>query len=128
MAKTKRWTDKEDEYLIASIRSGKSLYEIGKDMKRSEKSLQARCLRLKIDVVEQKKKTKVSSFDLADIKCPFFDRLYRGKSVKCEGVSEGGYIVLGFESETGWAEHVRYFCNVEYTRCPIYKTLEEKYR
>ncbi|MBR5826830.1 MAG: hypothetical protein IKY78_07070 [Clostridia bacterium] len=122
------WTDKEDEYLITSIISGKSLNEICRNMKRSKKSVQGRCARLKIKVVKEKKKAAEGTLYIENVKCPFFAEFYCNMIVKCEGISDKSSILLKFEDERSLKNHVKGYCNSEYLKCPIYKTLEEKYR
>lgn len=76
----------------------------------------------------KKQKEKVSSFDLADVRCPYFDRFYRGKSIKCEGISkEGSYLICGFGDEGEWKKQVNTYCNSQWEMCPVAKMLTGKY-
>ena len=76
----------------------------------------------------KKQKAKASNFDLADVRCPYFDRFYRGKSIKCEGVGkEGSYLICGFSAENEWVEHVNLYCNCSWEGCPIARMLTDKY-
>ena len=122
-----KWSKTEDETLIRSIRSGKTAYEIAVILGRSKKAVQERCRRLGIDVVCDKKKQKIDSFSSVDIRCPFFDKLYRGKRVYCEGLGKSGFIALNFTDEKEWARHVNRFCTRDYKSCPIARIVLEKY-
>lgn len=96
-------------------------------LKRTEKSVEYRINHLKLKIIDTGK-TQARLFDLADVRCPFFDRFYRGKSIKCEGLGRtGGYLINGFGSEKEWVEHVNLFCNKDWEECPIARMLNEKY-
>lgn len=127
MRKVKAWSEDEDKILIDSIRSGFTAKQIAQKIGRSEKAVGYRCSRLHIDVAETKNKTQPKAFDLADVKCPFIDMLFRGKSIKCEGLGESGYIILGYKNETEWMNHVNRYCNREYKKCPVAQALYKKY-
>lgn len=76
----------------------------------------------------KKEKENAKSFDLADVRCPYFDRFYRGKSIKCEGLSEeSSYIICGFGSDNEWKDHVKRYCNACFERCPVAEMLTKKY-
>ncbi len=127
MTQNRKWTDKENELLISGIRSGKTAAQISKSLGRSEKSVRKHCENLKIDVVKLKEKKNTVSLLEVDVKCPFFQKLYRGKSVKCEGLTPSGYISLGFGEEFSWKNHVIKYCNKDYTKCPFYEILNGLY-
>jgi hypothetical protein len=60
------------------------------------------------------------------VKCPFF--MHNGKrNVVCEGVTDDSTISLRFTTEGGRNKQRRIFCDNDYTKCEIYRMLEEKY-
>ena len=76
----------------------------------------------------KKQKNKAESFDLADVRCPYFDRFYRGKSIKCEGFGkQGSYLICGFTTENEWVNHVNLYCNCDWDVCPVAKVLTQRY-
>lgn len=76
----------------------------------------------------KKDKDDAKDFNLADVKCPYFDRFYRGKSIKCEGLGEsGGYIICGYAAQGDWVNHVNLYCNSDWDVCPVAKMLADKY-
>jgi hypothetical protein len=117
------WTEKENRFLVSAIKRGNSAGEIAKFLGRSEKSVQEHCRRLRIDVPALKAKKDVRSFSSVDVACPFFEKMYRGKSIRCEGLTPAGYITVGYEKEFMWKKHVECFCNKDYNKCPMYQLL-----
>lgn len=127
MEKTGKWSKEDDEKLIKNIRSGKTAFEIAVILGRSKKAVQERCRRLNIHVAYEKNKQKAPLFSSVDILCPFFNKLYRGKRIYCEGLGESGNLLLTFGEEKEWLSHVNRFCTRDYKSCPIARIVLEKY-
>lgn len=127
MREQKKWTERENKILISAIKEGHTASEIAKTLGRSEKSIRRHSEKLQINVVELKAKQNAVSLLEVDVKCPFFQKLYRGKSIKCEGLTPSGYISLGFGEEFHWKNHVIKFCNKDYKQCPFYELLNRLY-
>lgn len=127
MTEKKKWTETENKYLVTAIKNGCSAAEIAKQLGRSEKSVQEHSRRLKIVVSQIKEKQNAASFSEVDVKCPFFEKFYRGKSIRCEGLTPSGYISVGFGDEFFWKRHVKDFCNKEYRQCPFYQIVSKIY-
>ena len=123
----KAWSESEDKFLRSAVESGNRPKEIAKHLKRTEKSVEYRISYLKLKVKDNGK-AQARLFDLADVKCPFFERFYRGKSIKCEGIGrEGSYIINGFGTESEWINHVNMYCNVDWDVCPVAVMLSDKF-
>lgn len=76
----------------------------------------------------KKEKEDAKNFNLADVRCPYFDRFYRGKSIKCEGFGkDGSYLICGFATENEWVNHVNLYCNCDWEMCPVARVLTDKY-
>ena len=127
MRQTRKWTEKENKFLVAAIKSGNGAAEIAKFLGRSEKAVRRHCEELNIDVVAIKEKQKTASFTAVDVRCPFFRKLNLGKSIRCEGLTSSGYIINGFGNEDEWKSFVKTYCNKAYETCPIAKLLQNKY-
>ncbi|MBQ8504556.1 MAG: Myb-like DNA-binding domain-containing protein [Clostridia bacterium] len=123
----RKWTEDENKFLISAIRRGNTAAEISKYLGRSEKSVQEHCRKLKIVVSEIKEKQKVAAFSLADVKCPFFEKMYRGRSVRCEGLTPASFISMSFSNEGDWQKQVKMHCNKDYQSCPFYQLLSQLY-
>ena len=124
MGQARKWTEKENKFLVTAIKSGNTAAEIARFLGRSEKSVQEHCRRLRIVVAEIKEKQNTASFTEVDVKCPFFEKLHLGKSIRCEGLIPSGYIAVGFAEETEWQNHVKEYCNKNYKSCPVNKLLQ----
>lgn len=121
------WSSDEDKAIVDMLKNGVGIREIGNRLQRSEKAVRNRCGRLHIDVCATRQKYNVKSFAEADVKCPFFYAFSKGKSVKCEGITKGSYVLLGFIDEERWMEHVRSCCNDGYRSCKLYGMLDGAY-
>ena len=127
IAQQRFWSEREDKAVLDLLGKGMGLREIGIKLDRSEKAVRNRCNRLHIDVCQMKRKNSVKSFSDADVKCPFFSGFNKGKSVRCEGISDKTYITLGFGNDEKWMEHVRCYCNNGYSSCGLYKLIDGSY-
>ena len=123
----RNWSESEEEFLRKALESGNRPKEIAKHLKRTEKSVECHMRQLQLRIKENRK-VQARFFDLADVKCPFFERFYRGKSIKCEGLGKepGGYIINGFGTENEWVNHVNIYCNTDWEVCPFAVMLQEK--
>lgn len=123
IARQRFWSDMEDKAVVDLLGKGMGLREIASQLNRSEKAVRNRCSRLHIDVCATKQKNKAESFSAVDVRCPFFGSFSKGKNVRCEGINEEGYILLGFGNDKQWMEHIRRYCNNGYSGCSLYKVI-----
>lgn len=122
----KSWSESEDKLLRFAIKNGNRPKEIAMFLGRTEKSVECRASRLELKV-NDKEKRPAKKFSLVDVKCPFFERFYRGKSIKCEGLKKHSYLINGFVNEGAWVDFVNRNCNENWQACPISKMLQGKY-
>ncbi len=123
----KKWSSNEDKVILDMLSEGIGIRGIGVKLNRSEKSVRNRCSRLGIDVCAVKRKNKPESFNAADVRCPFFCAFSKGRSIRCEGITDESCLSLGFIDEKAWMEQVRSRCNNDYRGCTLYRMLDGVY-
>ncbi len=123
IAKQRYWSRDEDKAVVDMLSAGVSIREIAERLDRSEKAVRNRCVRVDIDVCAVRRKNKPEAFDAADVRCPFFCTFRKGRSIKCEGITDKSYVHLSFNDEQAWMEQVRSRCNKDYRSCSLYGML-----
>ncbi len=68
-----------------------------------------------------------NGLDTATIRCPFYRKSDRKKSVTCEGVTDTSRLILRFASRDELMRQMEVFCCGRYSYCEVYRAAAEKY-
>lgn len=127
MKQQKPWSREEIETLRALVRAGKTAKQISQTLERTDRAVQNKAFKLGLQLTRfQKRRVDVRS--PANVRCPFFISLRRGREIQCEGVGQAARVALLFESEANWKQTVRKHCDRAWESCPVAKMLNEKYK
>ena len=73
----------------------------------------------------------MSTYREDGIRCPFYQshrEVQRGREIRCEGLTESGYLTQVFRNGRQRNLHMKAFCEGRYERCEIYRAVcEAKY-
>lgn len=67
-----------------------------------------------------------TSYDYADVKCPYFVGSKRTK-ITCEGITDDSVILLEFFNLEKRNQHKDIFCKNHYQNCEVCRMLDEKH-
>lgn len=62
-----------------------------------------------------------------DILCPFFHSINRTCGIECEGCVPLSVTLTKFKTEQRRTKHMCEYCMTEYTACPVYEMVNQKY-
>lgn len=65
-------------------------------------------------------------FDEVKAICPYFQSSGK-RNITCEGITDGCFTKLEFETQGKRNQHRRIFCDAKYQNCEVYRMLEDKY-
>lgn len=66
-----------------------------------------------------------TSYDYANVKCPYFVKSQKTK-ITCEGIIDGSVLLLEFFSGEKMYQHREIFCDNKYQNCEVCRMLDEK--
>ena len=66
-------------------------------------------------------------FDGTMIRCPFYQRDDRSRSITCEGVTDTSRLILRFRNRPDFLRQMEVFCCGRYSCCEVYRAAAEKY-
>lgn len=67
-----------------------------------------------------------TSFESANVKCPFYKRNDQRK-IFCEGIDSESQMILEYEEKEKARKKIRESCSERYKDCEVYKAILKKY-